>query len=165
MRFNKNSNWIDLFILRHGIAEERSLVFNDKNRSLTNEGHIKTTRVVRKLKSLGFKANQIFTSPYKRALETAEIAFKEGLGNKIEITQALEPLGDPFPLLKELSNKNLFIGHEPKLSYLVAKLIRAEKKSLYFKKAGFAHIRWPKDAINPRKTAELVCLIKPSLLK
>ena len=47
-----NSNYVDLFLLRHGIAEERSFTVDDSTRALTNKGRIKTTKVVKKLKEL-----------------------------------------------------------------------------------------------------------------
>ena len=161
----KASKWIDLYILRHGIAQERSLEITDSIRSLTNEGHLKATRVVRKLKALGFQADQIFTRPYTRALETAEIALKQGLGKKLKITKSLEPLGDPFSIFEILSNRNLFVGHEPALSYLITTLIQSQSNAIFLKKAGFAHLRWHKDSINPVGSTQLICLIKPSLLK
>ena len=161
----RTSNWVDLFVLRHGIAQERSLEIDDGIRSLTNQGRIKATRVIQRLKGLGIKADRIFTSPYKRALETAEIAFQEGLGYELEISEDLEPLGDPFALLERLSSKSLFIGHEPNLSMLITKLIQSGESSISLKKAGFAHLRWSKDIVNPIGKTQLICLLKPSSLK
>ena len=159
------SKWIDLYILRHGIAQERSLEIDDEIRSLTNKGRIKAIKVVKRLKALGFEADRIFTSPYARAHETAKIALKEGLGKNLRITKSLEPLGDPFLIFERLSNKNLFVGHEPTLGNLITTLIQSQPNAIYLKKTGFAHLRWNKNTINPIGSTELICLIKPSLLK
>ncbi len=159
----QNSNRVDLFLLRHGTAQERSFTKNDSNRPLTNEGRIKTTKILKKLKLLGFQSDRIISSPYLRAIETGQLAFKVGLGKNFDISKSLEPLGDPFTLLGELSGKNMFVGHEPSLSLLACSLINANSNSIILKKAGLIHLRWNKD--ESLDSTRLICLLKPSFLE
>ena len=87
-------------MLRHGIAEEWSPNIDNSTRSLTPEGEIQTRRVIHKLKELNCTVDQIFTTIYMRAVETAQIAFLEGLGKSVEVKEELKPSNNSCSLLK-----------------------------------------------------------------
>src|SRR2546426_11482598 len=67
--------FMNLFILRHGIAVEKTIPSfkKDSDRPLTGEGRKKTKQVARMLKRLGPSFDVVLTSPYVRARQTAEI--------------------------------------------------------------------------------------------
>jgi len=68
---------MELYLLRHAIAEENSPSGRDADRRLTDEGRDKLRRVLKRASSAGVEPSLILSSPYKRALETAEIAATE----------------------------------------------------------------------------------------
>ena len=75
---------MEIYILRHGIAEEPRAGMRDADRALIPEGKKKLREVMLALKGAGVQPEQILTSPFRRAKETAEIA--------AEILQHKEPL-------------------------------------------------------------------------
>ena len=66
---------MELFILRHGIAELRdaSSSMKDSERSLTLEGERKTRRIAKGMEALALSFDVILTSPFRRARQTADI--------------------------------------------------------------------------------------------
>lgn len=76
------STSVDLFLFRHGIAEERRHGLDDSLRSLTDEGILRTTEVARRLRNLGFVADRLLSSPYLRASQTADLAQQAGLAEQ-----------------------------------------------------------------------------------
>jgi phosphohistidine phosphatase len=65
---------MNLFFLRHGKAHPRSPQWRpDSKRPLTQEGENAMFDVARGIKALGLSFDVILTSPYVRALRTAEI--------------------------------------------------------------------------------------------
>src|SRR5437763_1560333 len=120
---------MELYVFRHGIAEDRQAGRPDADRQLTDEGRKKTAGVIRKARDAGVEPSLILTSPYARALETARIA-AEGFGYKGQIVRAgvLEPGGTPEAVWNELLGYRdepavLIAGHEPLLSHLMSYLL------------------------------------------
>ena len=68
---------VELYLLRHGIAKDRSASGRDADRRLTDEGRTKLRRVLERAHAAGVVPSLILSSPYRRALETAEIAARE----------------------------------------------------------------------------------------
>ncbi|MEH1949782.1 MAG: histidine phosphatase family protein, partial [Nostoc sp.] len=58
---------MELYLIRHGIAEDKGLGIKDEERSLTKEGRQKTEKVAQKLVKLGLNFDLILTSPLVRA--------------------------------------------------------------------------------------------------
>ena len=65
---------MQIYLLRHGIAENASPGQPDSERALTAEGREKLRRVLKRARSAEVNPGAILSSPYKRALETAEVA-------------------------------------------------------------------------------------------
>src|SRR5438309_313742 len=65
---------MQVYLLRHGIAEEGTSQRSDADRALTNEGRRKLRQVFAHVADAGVKMDLVLTSPLKRALQTAEIA-------------------------------------------------------------------------------------------
>ena len=154
----------DLFLLRHGIAEAQTNGQSSAGRKLTMVGRRKTLAVARRLRKLGFRADRLFSSPYQRARETAEIAVLCGLANRMELEDSLMPGGDCLPLLVSCRARWLFVGHEPDLSKLAAHLIGASVGCFTLHKAGFAHLHWTAGESNPYGSAVLMVLLRPRVL-
>ena len=141
----------ELLLLRHGIAEERSPTRMDAGRELTVAGRARTRAVLERAARLGLRADRLFSSPLARAWQTAEIARMVGLAPTIELAQALEPGGDPLPLLpgwrpqggESPSCRLLLVGHEPDLGLLASRLLGAPPGAIALRKAGMALLRLP----------------------
>jgi phosphohistidine phosphatase len=131
--------------MRHGIAVMRSptTMIDDARRPLTPEGKQKTREIASGLVRAGFELDWIVSSPFVRAVETAEIV-GEALGSKppLDFCDALCPGGEPEALITFLakhSNRRrvLVVGHEPDVGELAARLIGAGRNAnMPFKKGG-----------------------------
>jgi len=141
---------MELYVLRHAIAVLREAEGGgpDDERPLTDQGTAKLRRVVRGMKALGFSFDRILTSPYLRALQTAEIVAAEmGAPKKIEHTLHLAPAGDPRALMDLLRSRRgekrnvLVVGHEPYLSDLISVLVSGDDRTVItLKKAGLCKL-------------------------
>ena len=65
---------MQIYILRHGIAEDAGPGQSDSERALTSEGKKKLRNVLRAAHEAGVTPALILTSPLKRAVQTAELA-------------------------------------------------------------------------------------------
>ncbi|HMD51037.1 MAG TPA: hypothetical protein VKG79_18115, partial [Bryobacteraceae bacterium] len=102
--------------------------------------------VLRVAASAGVAPSLILTSPYKRALQTAQIA-AEILDYKGELlrTKALEPSASPKAVWDEIrvhkdEARILLSGHEPLFSRLTAYLLGSPNLQVDFKKGAIACI-------------------------
>lgn len=137
---------MELYLLRHGIAEDRSPTGRDADRRLTEEGRDKLRRVLKRAASAGVEPSLIISSPYKRALETAEIAASE-LRYKSEILRSgsLTPDSSPPSVWSDLRDHRdqpsiLLAGHEPLFSSTVAWLLGSTHSMVDFRKAALVRI-------------------------
>jgi len=163
----------ELLLLRHGIAEERSPARVDAGRELTAAGRTRTQAVLERAVRLGLGADRLFSSPLARAWQTAEIARMVGLAPAIELAQALEPGGDPLPVLPAWFNQGdqaptcrlLLVGHEPDLGLLASRLLGAPPGTIALRKAGLALLRLPAVEVGDSLagTARLEWLVRPRL--
>ena len=62
---------MQIYLLRHGIAEDGT---PDSDRALTAEGREKLRRVLARARSADVAPTLILSSPYRRAVETADVA-------------------------------------------------------------------------------------------
>lgn len=139
---------MDLYLLRHAIALERSSDRHDFDRPLTQEGEQKLRRISRALRVLDLTFDLILSSPFIRARETAEIVAAElALRKKLKFWDALGAGGNPREVIAELRSLKpapgslLLVGHEPDLSTLGTLLISGVAgSSLVLKKAGFCKL-------------------------
>ena len=68
---------MNIYILRHGIAENRDLGKPDATRQLTKQGKRDLHALLQQARAAGVSPQTILTSPLTRALETARIAAEE----------------------------------------------------------------------------------------
>lgn len=83
---------MELFILRHGEAGQRSSMTSDRIRPLTSAGKAEIHEIAKALKIIGLKFDLVVTSPLKRAYDTAMIVSDIfNIGNKIQVWNELAP--------------------------------------------------------------------------
>ena len=152
------SNSVDLLLLRHGIAEERHGGLDHPDRALTARGRLRTRAVIDALVCRGVGVERLITSPYRRALETAQIACEAGLSGQLEQQPRLQPGGDAALLVKDLSGRVGLVGHEPDLSDLACSLLGLVPGSLVLRKAGAMQLR------GSGGSWQLHALLRPGLL-
>ena len=137
-----------LFLLRHGKAQPRSPKWRpDSKRPLTREGESSMFAVARGIKALEVSFDVILTSPYVRALRTAEILAEVYESEKLFETARLTPEAGAKDILDEV-NENfsaageiVLVGHEPFLSRLISTLLTgADGMTMELKKAGFCKL-------------------------
>ncbi len=159
---------MQVYLLRHGIAENGKPGSADSSRALVPEGKKKLKEVLGVAKSAGTKPTLVLTSPFRRAMETAEIAVAV-LGLKPEDlvqTQALVPTGDVSAAWDEIrvykdEASLLLVGHEPLFGRLFAYLLGEPDLLVDFKKGALARIDI--DAFGPQPKGVLRWFIPPKL--
>jgi phosphohistidine phosphatase len=162
---------MNLFLLRHGKAEERSPKWRpDSKRPLTREGEEKMAEVARGIQAIDVSLDLILTSPYARALRTAEILAEVYGAKKLFETSNLGAEADPKSIVDEI-NENFasveqiaLVGHEPFLTRLVSTLVFGPDAaaSIDLKKGGFCKLTIEKLAYG--KCACLNWLLTPRQL-
>lgn len=137
---------MELYVFRHGIANDAAPGAPDSARELTDEGRHKVAAVARMARRAGVDPSLIITSPYTRAIQTAKVAAEEfGYSGPLIKTQTLVPFGTPAGVWSELRDHRgersiLLAGHEPLLSQLVAYLLGAPALQVEMKKATLVRI-------------------------
>ena len=136
-----------LYIVRHGIAIDREDPKSpaEPERYLTEEGIRKTKLVAKAIAGMGATADLLVSSPYVRAMQTAEI-FAGALGypkQKIQRTNALLPGAEPARLFQELAKQTestsvFCFGHAPQLDRMIAEALGVKHSVTALKKAGVA---------------------------
>jgi phosphohistidine phosphatase len=135
-----------LYLIRHGIAEERGDHWpDDELRPLTKGGSRRFSAAARGFLSFASPPEQLLTSPLIRARQTAELlaaAAKPPL--RVRIMDELSPGHSPSAVLTQVRELGDFdsvalVGHEPDLGDLAAQLVGA-KRPLPFKKGGICRI-------------------------
>jgi len=131
---------MEIYILRHGVAEEPLMGQPDAERALTPDGRKKLRNVLRTAAAAGVAPSLILTSPFKRALQTAQMA-AEILEYKGELlrTKSLQPDSSPKAVWDEIRvHKDqpgiLLAGHEPLFGRLAAYLLGSPNLQVDFKK-------------------------------
>ncbi len=161
-----------IIVLRHGLAEDKLKFAKtgkpDALRPLTQEGVKKMKKVARGLFETEPEIKIIASSPFARALQTAEIAAKP-YGLKVTRVPELAANQTPDAVLPWLAKNSrrgavALVGHEPYLGRLVSLLIFDQPRSVIdLRKGGACMIEFN----GPVKAGQgtLVWLLKPSQLK
>lgn len=160
-----------LYIVRHGIAIDREdpQCPPDPERFLTEEGMEKAKQVARGVAEIAEVPDLMLSSPYTRALQTAEIFARafEYSKEKIRQTDFLLPGAEPLQLFRELSrDKDISVvfvfGHAPHLDEVLATALNSKHHITSLKKAGVALIEL-KRLVPP--AGELIWLSTPKILR
>ena len=137
---------MELYLFRHGIAEDAPPSQSDSLRKLTPEGRERTAAVARMACSAGVEPSMIASSPYVRAVQTAEIAARE-FGWKGELLRlpSLVPHGTPEEVWSDIRALRhepslLLAGHEPLLGNLTGYLLNAPGLMTDMKKSAMVRL-------------------------
>jgi phosphohistidine phosphatase len=159
-----------LYLVRHGIAVDREdpNCPPDTERPLTPRGMKKSHAAALGLLAMKVKPDAVLTSPWLRAMQTAEI-FCEVIGfssKKINRTDALKGTSTPAELLRELSKMKvkevMCFGHEPHLHLVIGQILHTSARITELKKAGVACLEL--ERISPPQ-GQLLALYPPSTLR
>jgi phosphohistidine phosphatase len=159
-----------LHLMRHGIAINRDdpSCPAEGERPLTTEGVKKTTEVARGLRKIGIEPEVVLTSPYLRAVQTAEIvcAALKLESKKLVRVEVLLPNAKPSLLFDELvklkASEVLCSGHAPNLDEVVAYALGSKTAITELKKAGAATLEL--DSLDPPH-GKLAALYTPKALR
>lgn len=147
---------MNLYIVRHGDSLTN---YPDKMRPLSDEGKKDIEKIGKLLRDNKISMEKIFTSPFLRAFQSAEIISKY-LSSQIDIieTDNLLPEADPKELISFLnanySRSILIVSHQPLIGRLVASLIGCKNLQLEIKKGALLNI----ESANP--VVEGGCVLK-----
>lgn len=162
---------MQLYIVRHGIAIDREdpKCPPDPDRYLTEEGVEKTKQVAKGVAALGATPDLLISSPYVRAMQTAEIfaAALEYPKEKIRRTDLLLPGSEAALFYRELAKDKqsatvFCFGHVPQLDDLIATALGSKHHLTSLKKAGVALLELKR--VSP-PSGQLVWLATSKLLR
>jgi phosphohistidine phosphatase len=136
---------MEIYILRHGIAEEPKAGAPDSERALTDTGREKLRAVLEQAHEAGVRPSLILTSPYKRAQQTAHMAAQVLRCNKIVEAGVLVPGSAPKAVWDAICAHRrepalLLAGHEPLLGMTVGYLLGVPALQVDLKKAALVRI-------------------------
>jgi phosphohistidine phosphatase len=162
---------MQLYIVRHGIAINREDPKSppDPDRYLTDDGVDKTKQVAKGVVSLGATADLLISSPYVRAMQTAEI-FASALDypkQKIRRTDLLLPGSEPTLFYRELAKDKhsatvFCFGHAPQLDDLIATAVGSKHHITALRKAGVVLLELKR--LSP-PSGQLLWLATPKMLR
>jgi phosphohistidine phosphatase len=158
---------MQIYLLRHGIAEDAGPGRPDSERALTSEGREKLRRVLKRVRIADVSPDVILSSPYRRAVETAEVAADVlGYKGKVVRTRALVSEASPSEVWGEIRSRKdersiLLASHEPLMSSTVAFLLGSPALQVDMKKA--ALVRIDCDSLGPEPRGVLKWMITPAL--
>lgn len=154
---------LELYVIRHGIAEDRGPDGTDASRALTAEGVSRLREVASHLRAIGVWWDVVLTSPLVRARQTAEVlrgAKPDDLPeSRVVVTVNLVPEARPSATIEEVAalpevthatgdvaTRVALVSHEPLVSTLAARLL-GSPAPLPFKKGGICRIDF--DGLSP----------------
>jgi phosphohistidine phosphatase len=159
----------ELYLIRHGVAEERGEAWpDDSKRPLTEDGMDRLRKEARGLTRLGVTVDVMLTSPLVRTRQTAEIV-ASALDPKPNIVNAesLAPGGTFQAVVADLEKHAKkarigLVGHEPSIGELAARLI-GSRHPIEFKKGAVCRI--DVDALPPNGPGTLRFFLTPKVLR
>jgi phosphohistidine phosphatase len=160
---------MELYLFRHGIAEDAPAGRSDASRALTGEGRERSAAVAKMARDAGVAPSLIASSPYVRAMQSAEVAAKEfGYSADILRLPSLVPHGTPEAVwndIRDLRDESavLFAGHEPLMANLAAWLLNAPGLVVDMKKS--AMLRIDVANLGPAPRGVLRWMIVPKLAR
>ena len=128
-----------IFLVRHAIAADRARGLDDADRALTVEGRDRFSRGVSGLGAIGVQLDRVFTSPWRRATETAALLAPLSTAEPEETRLLARPPGKRLLRLLE-GDRVALVGHEPWMGELAALLLTGDTAwpAMVFKKGGVA---------------------------
>jgi len=158
---------MEIYILRHGIAESQEPGASDARRALTDQGRAKLRLVLNRARLADVSPSLILTSPYVRAAQTAELAAEIlGYGKAVVRTDALLPSSSAAAVWREICSHGgeravLLAGHEPLLSETASYLLGSDRVIVELKKGSLLFIEIEK--LNRESAGVLKWMLTPRL--
>lgn len=133
---------MDLFLIRHAIAEERRAGLRDADRALTEKGRTRFEKAVRRLDRAGVRFDRVYHSPWLRAVQTAEL-LEPIIEGPMIVAEGLAQPPEPSFFASLEGKRVACVGHEPWMSDAVALLTigTPDGSWLHFKKGAVAWLR------------------------
>lgn len=158
-----------LYLVRHAIAAEPGPEYpDDSRRPLTAHGIERFRECVAGLAAAAIEIDEIVTSPFVRARQTAGL-LAEGLAGRPRITtlRALAMGGSPAEVIDGLARgvqarSMALVGHMPGIGDLTARLVGA-RRGFDFRKGAIACVEL--DGLPPRGPGTLRWFMPPRLLR
>ena len=159
----------ELYLIRHGIAEERSDAWpDDAKRPLTESGISRLRKSIRGLFRAGVSFDVVLTSPLVRTRQSAEIV-AAGVSPRppIVAVDSLAPGGSYQGVFTDLEKqarrtKIALVGHEPGIGELAARLA-GSRHAFEFKKGGVCRI--DVDSLPIEGPGTLVWFLTPRIMR
>ena len=164
---------MDVLVVRHAVAldknEASELGVADADRPLTKEGRRRMQGVARGLARTVPSLSALYSSPWRRAVETAELLRARFKGLRNVESDALLPHAEPEALVQLFAGNPAaslvaVVGHEPHLSSWVSWcLTDGQRELLELRKGGACLLRF-EDTPGPSR-GKLLWLMTPSVLR
>ena len=136
---------MDLYVVRHAVAEEPTPGGADADRELTSDGIRKLRRAIRGMRALDLRFGRVLSSPWRRAVQSAELLGvlvdepRPILTSLLTTSPRAELLAQIAEITAGSQRGTVVIGHEPWLGELVAWLAFGDARfgeALDLKKTG-----------------------------
>ena len=157
---------MEIWILRHAKAEEGGPGTPDEERALTPDARKGMRAAAQGIAKLDPRFDAIWTSPLRRARQTAEPVARvlDQTDDLIE-TGALAPDADPCEILREIEKRGmkrvLLVGHMPHLGKLLGYLITGRSNTpVEMKKGALARVEFEEGTPKPPGTLTLLLTSK-----
>ncbi|HET6960589.1 MAG TPA: phosphohistidine phosphatase SixA [Vicinamibacterales bacterium] len=159
----------ELYLVRHGLAEERGDAWpDDTKRPLTDEGISRMRKAARGLARLGVSVEVVLTSPLVRARQTAEI-LAGALDPRPSLVNvdSLAPDGAYASVVADLEKharktRLALVGHEPMIGEFAARIL-GSRHPIEFKKGAVCRIDI--DDLPPAGPGDLRWMLTPKILR
>jgi phosphohistidine phosphatase len=147
---------MQVYLLRHGVAEEARSGLSDAERALTQDGRRKLRQTLQAASQADVRPTLILTSSLKRAVETAEIAqeiFK--YKNELVHSEALMPNSSVQDVWDEIrvhadESAIVLVGHNPLFADLAGYLLGAPELQIDVKKGSLLRIDFENLSSQPK---------------
>lgn len=147
---------MQVYLLRHGIAEEERSGLSDADRALTQDGRRKLRHTLQTASQADVRPTLVLTSSLRRAVETAEIAqevFK--YNGELVRTEALLPNSSVHEVWNEIRVHAaepviVLVGHNPQFAELAGYLLGAPELQIDVKKGSLLRIDFESLSSQPK---------------
>jgi phosphohistidine phosphatase len=136
---------MNIYLIRHSKAEPSSPIKKDKDRELTNSGIELIKSAAEHWKSRINNFDYLFTSPFIRAVQTANLVDAAiNSTNDIILDKSLSPGTRPDVIIRITdaieADEIAFVGHQPDMSFIISRFIGSYEVNLKFAPASIAKI-------------------------
>lgn len=124
-----------IILVRHGTSHPITNEFNEQNRPLTKEGERESKKIGAYLSKFTVKFDEIWVSPYKRAILTAENSCLSINKSEMKILDILKPDAEPEEVIKKILSLSVnisfvcIVSHQPLLGRILGKIFQTSPSS------------------------------------